>query len=86
MNSKQPETENRRTNHTHLVLFPPFLSHELEHAGVGHDRDQTQPVSQDLVVDDRRVHEHVHVLDSHRRHLRHAGGGGGAGGGADNKI
>lgn len=59
------ETEPGKYN-TRLVV----LTDELKLPRVRHDRDQTQSVRQNLVVDDRRVHEHVNVLDGHRGHLK----------------
>lgn len=39
---------------------------------VGHDRNQPQAMREDFVVNDGRVHEHVHMLDGHRRYLQRA--------------
>lgn len=54
---------------THLVFTGLGFRHKLELVRVGHDRNQAQSVREDLVVDDGRVHEHVHVLDGHGRYL-----------------
>ena len=53
------------TKQTHVLA----RSKKLKHARVGHDRNQPQAMRQNLVMDDGRVHEHIHVLDRHRRYL-----------------
>lgn len=53
----------------HFVLLDPLLSKVLERTRVCHDRNQSQPMRQDLVVNYGGVHEHVHVFNRHCRHL-----------------